>query len=267
MENNFFEDEAVQIIRTPIHGNNTPMRDFIRTGINLLFVDLTPENEDALYNIAHRFDNAALNGDRNEINNSVNDLFELCRADRNVHDLIYEIIDKNVIYIVDNSSITEILNNNGFDTRLFKTNMHINSLFRLLGMDNNDNVMMDNGDRESAINKCFRFGHMITFEDNLLNLSDNLDINEVCLTYQQNPTELNKQNLINVIMDNTTIEDKLSLAHFRIDKDITFETLINYTTNSDLGTCLKNKLQVEIALNNLMEANNALINNQQDRML
>ena len=125
MENEFFENEVLERIMTPIHNHNAPMRDFIETGSALLVANLTQEEHDALYNIANRFDNAIPNAPITDINDIIEELFELCEENRNIYYLIEPIIDKNIVYFDDNTSLTEILNNNGFNTRAFNMRMHI----------------------------------------------------------------------------------------------------------------------------------------------
>lgn len=121
---------------------------------------------------------------------------------------------------------------------------------------------MEDGNEKSVMNKCFELCYRVIFGETMEALSRNLDINNLCLAYQQNPTEENKRNLVEIINDIMDEETKNStlemLNNFIIpineDEVVNLKRAINILTNSNLGTYLSNRL--EVALNIQQDNNN-----------
>ena len=266
-----------------------PMKDFIICAINFTKNSLTREERYNLKNIAVRFDNAIINRNQREIKNSINDLFILCRANENIYNIIDNVIDRDIIYENNNYSLTKLLNFYGFDTEVFCAGMRTNQILAngIKGVSVLNAKMDDeNQTKMSIINKYFLLVYKIIFSEEIYALSQNKDINNACFLYQQYPTEKNKNNLINIIINNSDHETKETLLSNLIafeakinrfedlDKVVKLETLLNGIVVSDFGTCLKNRLERELGLsndindnqqqnlNNLENANNDLNNNQ-----
>ena len=257
-----------EITNSPFHGENIPMRNFIDFGIATSCVELAQEEENNLNNMVARFNGAIANRNQNEIKNSINDLFELCKTSKNIYDILDIIIDKNVIYQDNKKSLTKLLNFHGFDTKLF--NIKLKTLQKFKEAYIYDNIKMSDGNKMSVFNKCFQLVYKMEFGEEIDALSQNIDINNAYLTYQQDKTENNKNNLINTIIHNMDNDTKKSifedLSDFKIldgnKKIANLEIAINAMTDSDLGSCLKNRLEKELQLNDLENINNELNNNQ-----
>lgn len=129
----------------------------------------------------------------------------------------------------------------------------------------------------SRINKLLLFHYILSFNDNTLTLSYDKDINNAGLLYQQNKTEDNKKNLIDVIVNKINVISqgnietkegclnclKDGIGQFN-DFRSPFKDLIDVCTISDLGSCLVDKLEKELKiekegefLNNLITINNS----------
>ena len=253
-------------INSPFQDVNTPMRNFINFGVAVSCIKLTRDEENNLNNIVIRVDNAVINRNRDEIKNSINELFKLCKTNQNIHDIIDSVIGKDVIYMDTHISLTKLLNIYGFNTILFDAQMQADEIFRRNGVVDR----MPNNNEKSIINKSFDLIYRTILDEDFDILSQNEDINNACLAYQRNRTRENKQNLINIIIDNTNNEDKKLLAnclvnmkYFKINnKNINLATLISIITSSNLVKCLFTRLRQELQLNNVANANNALNNNQ-----
>ena len=253
------------------------MIDFINSGIvRSRKSNLIQEERDNLKNVMRRFDSAVINRNGEEIKNTINDLFILCKTNKNIYDIIDCVIDKDIIYRGSNISLTKLLNFYGFNTESFCMGMRTNQILTngIGGVSVLNHKM--NGDKAemSIINKYFDLVFSIVLDESFDALSQNKDINNACFLYQEHPTEENKNNLINTIINNSNYETKDSLLfyltkfeakvnrpgeRYRVAK---LETLFNGIGISDFGTCLKTRLQAELQLNNLANANNALNNNQ-----
>ena len=281
-------------IISPFHGKNTPLKDFIDFGISVMQSNFTEEENQKLNNVIVKFDNAAINRNQEEINSSINDLFELCKTYENIFNVVDSIIDRNIVKqntkknIIEPdtyNSLTKLLNFYGFNTEefskkiegfskvflkqnieedLFKRQFNITDKI-VIHNENNTNTELD----KSIVNKFFGVINKITFDEDFDTLSQNLNINNACLIYQQNKTEENKQNLINIIINNTNDNQKDTLLRlfndssylFRVGRNeemYSFMFLFNFATDSDLGTCLKEKL----SLCNLANINQELNNTQ-----
>ena len=251
-----------EIANSPFHGVNTPMRDFIDFGTAISCIRLTQEEENDLNDIIAGFDNAIINKDQQKIKNTTNKLLELCKANEDVYSIVDMVIDKNVIYQDSGKSLTRLLNFYGFNTELFcigmKTNQILTDGIRGVSV---LNAKMDDGTEMSIVNKYFKLVYYIVYSNEIDRLAQNKDINNASFLYQQNPTETNKENLINIIIDNSDNEAKDSLLfdlttfEARINrlgdqyKAAKLEKLFNGIVVSDFGTCLKNRLERELQLN------------------
>ena len=273
-----FKVNASPKLNSCIHDKNTPMKDFVEIGLGSNFItydDLNEEEGRALNNVISRFDNGVKNRNQNEIKGSINDLLNLCRTSNEIYWLINSIIDQNVIYLDNGKSLTMLLNYYGFDTELFCISLRTNQILEnaIEGIDLL-NIRMNDETEMSIINKYFQMIYKINFGEEMNVLSKNENVNGACLLYQENGSEDNKNNLINVLVDNInmidteneeenenkhllleTVLDYLNTSIINIgeNKTASFEALFNGITNGDFGTCLKKRLEQEILMNNINE--------------
>lgn len=245
----------------------------LKTDVNFI---LTKKERNKLDYIAVSFDFAVSCKIQEKINSSIDDLLMLCNKYPNIYNVISKAIDKN--FISDkNKSLTIKLNLEGFNTKLFAIRMQANKIFTRTGISEDE---MENHDKKSVINKYFELASRYKCNDNIYALSQNLDVNKACLAYQDIPSDFSKQLLISDIINNiNNIKNKeeikktkqillgfLETTMFHVyGKNVSIGMAIDIETNSDIGTCLINRLEKELKLDRLINANNALNNNQKQK--
>ena len=250
---------------SPYHGVNIPMMEFIKFGVSINGFDLTQEELNILDNVARRIDNAIVNENQEEVKDGINNLFGLCVNNRKFYDVIDTLMYNDIVRQDDSTSLTRLLNFHGFDTKEFNIKLKtVNTLKNL----NVLNATMNDRTEMSIINKFFKVIFMYQMDENFDILSQNVNINNACLVYQRENTEENKQNLIDIIINNTNNEVKRSLLEdlegvkiatdTRFRKFANLEAMINSMTDDNLGTCLKTRLQAELGVDNTIEAGNEM---------
>ena len=257
---------ALNRINVQFGNEDTLMQNFINTGIAKQG-NLSQQEKYTLLGIATELDNALTNGDRQSINNCVNRLLGECKSHENVYRLMDTLMKGNVVDDFDlfPIEITARLNELGFHTEEFYKQMQINKIFTNNKVNDRIEINGGNIENKSIINKFFelmyRRSHRAiiqnrhdakTFELTIRNLdalSKDLDINNACLEYQQNPTEEKKQNLTRVIFEKVALIRNLQVERqlinqfipnrFRINgKNENITGLINASMNNDFGTYL-----------------------------
>lgn len=208
-----------QKINTPVYGEDTPMRDFIGSCEVFMKPILENNEEKELNDIITKFDNGALNNNKRETEEAVNDLAKLCVKSKNVYYMIQPIVDKNIIYRDTETSLTDILRENGFEQKDFMSKVDFEQII------NKDSGISDiintegNGEVEkSTINKMFELMYKTTDNENFYNLSKNVDINNAYLAYQESDrTFEDKCKFSDAFINSTTREEREAFARSFID--------------------------------------------------